>query len=192
MMCAHLVQPEEARNNESSDCAVTRRAPSAASSVVKSPSWPLLQNANTRYPFNESNVINDVTLLSQYKQETVSYDKVTTVSCQPAEDQNAIYTSIKSSSLPNKGEKIDITGPFCEGLSGDIDDYSDYSTNDPEEGSLCIHAITPNFYIPDSPQPVLVEESSLVLPDGPSQSISACATSGKRHVCGYELTSTHL
>ena len=188
MMCAHLAQPVEAKNDESMDHAVTRKAHSVTSSLEKSSSWPLLQSAATRHLFNESNDINDVTLLPQCKQDTIACDnKVTTISCQPTEDQDAMYVSTKSSSLPNKGENIELTGPFCEGLSGDIDDYSDYSTNDPEEGSLCMLSTVPNFYIPDSPQPVFVEESPLVLPDGPSQSISDCAlttTSGKRRcVC---------
>ena len=184
-----LVQPVEAVNNELMDHAVTRKAHSVTSSLGKSPSWPLLQKAATRHLFHESNDINDGNLLPRCEQGTLAYDdKVTTISYQPTEDQDTMYVSTKSSSLPNKGEKIDLTGPFCEGLSGDIDDYSDYSTNDadPEEGSLCMQMVSPRFYIPDSPQPVFVEESPLMLPDGPSQSISACVlttASGERHVC---------
>ena len=66
---------------------------------------------------------------------------MTTVSCQPADDQDAMYIalygSIKSSSMPMKGKNW----PFCEGFSGDIDDWSDYSINDPEEGLLCMQAM---------------------------------------------------
>ena len=48
-----------------------------------------------------------------------------------------MYGSIKSSSMPMKGKNW----PFCEGFSGDIDDWSDYSINDPEEGLLCMQAM---------------------------------------------------
>ena len=74
---------------ESSDYTVIRRAPSANSSVAKSLSWPLLQCASICHPFY-INDINDATVLSQYKQDAMSYDKVTTVSCQPTEDQVAM------------------------------------------------------------------------------------------------------
>ena len=91
-------------DHESSDYTVTRRAPSATSTVAKSLSWLLLQCASTRHPFY-MNDINDATVLPQYKQDTMSYDKVTTVSCQPTEDQVAMYISNKLLSLPNKSEK---------------------------------------------------------------------------------------
>ena len=178
-ICIHLVQPVEAMNNESSDYAVTRRAPLVASSFVKSSSWPLLQNA-IRQPIPGMNDNNSVMAPLQ---DTVVYDTVTTVPCQPAEDQDALYISINHSSLHNKGdEAINFDGPFSED-----DDCSDFTTDEAVEGSSCVQIIDPNYCKPQTPQSNWVEDNSpLVIRDGSAPtsgtiSTSTSTTSGKIH-----------
>ena len=99
-----------------------------------------------------------------------SHDGDVTTTChQPVGGRDVRYFSLNPSSLHNKEhEEIDVNGPvFCEGLSGDIDDYSDYSTNDPEEGSFCEQTIvTVVFHIPEAPHTIMLEVSPLVVQDG--------------------------
>ena len=92
--------------------------------------------------------------------------------------------SLTRTSLPTKGdEKIDIYGPFCEGLSGDVDDYGDYSTNDAEEASCQLTPSAINYCMPQPPRPIFDEDSPLVMQDasGPSTVTSKSTfTSGKQ------------
>ena len=71
-----------------------------------------------------------------------------------------------------------------KGSHGDIDDWSDYSTNDPEEGLLCMQAMASSFTYR------IVHNLSWLkkLPDGPSKSILAYATIGKRYIIVYVCT----
>ena len=180
-MYVDIVQelPAEAVSNEPSGHVVTRKA-SSALNIAKSPSWPSFKYAIQ--PMTAMNGIDKVPL----SQDTPVHhdDDITTTSCQPAEEQDALYFSINHSSLHNKGdETMDINGPFCEGLSGCIDDYSDYSTNKAEEGSYCLLTFVPNYYIPENPPIIVVDESPLVLQDGPNEVITVSvptSTSGKK------------
>ena len=111
-------------------------------------------------------------------------DDVTTICLQPVEGRDARYFSLNCSSLHNKEhEKIDVNGPYCEGLSGEIDDYSDCSTKDPEEGSYCEQTIVPvTFYIPERPQPIMLEVSPLVMQDGSREAfVTSAPTSSSAH-----------
>ena len=179
MICVYLVQPVEVASDEPNNHAVTTRD-SSVSAFVKSSSWPSLQNALCQ-PITRTDDINRVI---PYAQDTAIYDKVTTVPCQPAEDQDALYISTNYSSLPNKAdETIDINGPFCEGLSGYVDDYSDYGTNQCEEEG--IQFLVPNYCKPQSPQSHWLEDSPLVMQDEHSPTItvsvpSSTTTSGKK------------
>ena len=164
-------------NNEPSDCAVTRRASSDTSSFVKSSSWPLLQNA-IRQPVPGMNDINSVIVPPE---DTVVYDMVTTVPCQPIEDQDALYISIGHSSLRNRGdETINFDGPFRED-----DDCSDCTTDEAIEGSSCVQIIDPNYSRPQIPQSNWLEDNSpLMMQDGSTQSVTISApstTNGKMH-----------
>ena len=178
-MC-RLVQPV---SNESND-ALTRRVPST-SSFVKSSSWPILQNA-LRQPITGMDDINSNVPCPQ-DTCTVMYDNITTIPCQPAEDKDAHYISTNHSSLPNKAdEAIDMTGPFCEGLSGCVDDYSDYSTNqfEAEEG---IQIIIPVYCKPQIPQSNWLDDSPLVMQDEPNPSMTismpTSTSNGKKNLC---------
>ena len=164
MVCIHLVQPVQAMNNELNDFAVTRRALPDTSSFVKSSSWSLLQNT-IRQQFPGMNDINSVIVPPE---DTAVYDKVTTVPCQPVEDQDALYISISHSSLRNRAdETINFDGPFSED-----DDCSDCPTDEAIEGSSCVQVTHPNH-------------SPMVIQDGSTQGVTISAptstTSGKMH-----------
>lgn len=170
-MYADTVVVAEAVSNEPTSHVVTRKAPSATK-IVKSPSWPTLKHAIR--PMTAMNDVDSVILPQDLHHDD---NNVTTTSCQPAEEQDVLYFSVNHSSLHNKGnETMDINGPirpFCEGLSGCVDDYSDYSTNEAEEGSYCLSTFVPvNYYIPENPLPITVEESPLVLQDGPNEALT--------------------
>ena len=183
------VQPLQAKtvSTEPSSHGVTRKA-SSASGFVKSPSWPSLKHA-----IQPITLINDVSIDPPLPCDTVvchDNNDVTTTACQPTEEQDALYFSVNKSSLHNKGDEImDINGPFCEGLSGCIDDYSDHATNQPEEGSTCMLTLNSECcYIPEKPLPIVIEDSPLVLQDDPNETITVSlptnsTSSGKKHPC---------
>lgn len=92
--------------------------------------------------------------------------KVTTCH-QPVKERDAQYFSANPTSLHNKGhEEIDLKGLFCEVQSKNIDDYNDYSTKITEEG------LQTTIYIPESPQPIMLEVSPLVIQDDPCEVIT--------------------
>ena len=170
--------PVEAVSDEPSGHVATRKA-SSASKIVKSPT---LKDAVR--PMTAMNDIDSVTVPQDIRHDD---NDVTTISHQPAKEQDAMYFSVTHSSLHNKGndEAMDINGPirpFCEGLSGCVDDYSDYSTNEAEEGSYCLSAFVPvNYYMPENPQPIVVEESPLVFQDEAlTVSVPSTSSSGKK------------
>ena len=179
-MYADIVVVAEAVNNEPSSHEATRKASSAAN-IVKSPSWPTLKHAVR--PMTAMNGIDSVTLPQDMPVCHHDDNDVTTTSCQPAEEQDALYFSVNHSSLHNKGnEAMDINRPFYEGLSRD--NYSDYSTYEAEEGSNYLSTFVPiNYYIPENPLPIMVEESPVVFQDGPNEIITVSAptsSSGKK------------
>ena len=90
--------------------------------------------------------------------------KVTTCH-QPAKERDAQYFSANPTSL-HKGHEENLKGLFCEDLSGNIDDYNDYSTKKTKEG------LQTTIYIPESPQPVMLEVSPLVIQDDPCEVIT--------------------
>ena len=109
-----------------------------------------------------------------------SHDGDVTTAChQPVEGRDIHYFSQDPSSLHNKEhEEIDFNGTYCEGISRDIDDYSDCITNDPEEGSSCEQTIVPVvFHIPERPQPIMLEVSPLVIQDGAVEFVTTSAPS---------------
>ena len=135
--------------------------------------------------------MNDINSVPLSQDIVVRHDDndVTMSSCQPAEEQDMLYFSVNNSSLHNKGnETMDFNGPFCEGLSRCIDDYSDYSTNDAEEGSFCSSKFVPvHYYIPKNPVPIVMEESPLVLQDGQAVTISVATNASTTSTSGKNL-----
>ena len=160
-MCVHLVQPVEVAGNEASNHVVTT-------------SSPILQNTLLQ-PITGMDDINSIIACPQ---DTLAYD-ITTVPCQPAEDKDTLFISTNHSSLPNKAdETIVMIEPFCEGLSGCVDDYSYYSTDqfEVEEG---IQYIVPIYCKPQIPQfhwfedcPLVVQDCPLVVQDEHSPTIT--------------------
>ena len=108
-----------------------------------------------------------------------SHDGDVTTTChQPVEGRDVQYFSLDPSSLHNKEhEEIDVNGPYCEGLSEDIDENSDCSTIDPEEGSSCEQIVPVVFHMPERPQPIMLEVSPLVIQDGSMEFITTSAPS---------------
>ena len=160
-------------SDESSYQEIDRRA-SLASDLQTSPSLhsasyqPKLINAHSGALLTQCTE-DLVTYRNSSSQGTVSPHDIdgTTLHHRPVERCDARYFSLNCSSLYSKEhEEIDVNGPYCEGLSVEIDDYSNYSTNDPEEGSYCEQTIVPIvFHIPERPQPIMLEVSPVVIQD---------------------------
>lgn len=161
------MQTETVSNEPSSD-EMTREA---STDLMTSPRTSSLQNVIHQSVAGMDDINNSGLSLPQHKQKTLAYHNaqcwatvnsyqctddngVTVISHQPEENR---YVSISHTSLHKGDEKMVMGGPlFCEGLSGNIDDYSDY-------------VIPINYCMPEIPQSIMLEESPLVIQDGYSQ-----------------------
>ena len=99
-----------------------------------------------------------------------SHDNEVTTTCYQPEGHDFPCTSMNYTSAYTRDEKMLVGGPiYCEGLSGNIDDYSDY-------------VVPMNYCMPEVPQLIMLDESPLVMQDGPSQTVTTIlmTASGKK------------